>query len=108
MRNNNIASITEELRQLKLREAELISSLEEQSASLTTTPKSFATGDRVYIKNRVRKPKAWSDDSVWNEAIAKRATVTKVTNGQVHFITDNGVQTWRAPGNLRPISKPTR
>lgn len=61
-------------------------------------------GDRIWIKNRVSKPANWSSRLVWNEAEAKKATVTKVihkgTNVQVHFVSDNGVRTWRGPNNV--------
>ena len=102
---NNIERLSNELQQLRVREATIASLLEDQSVSAATRPLTFAIGDRVWIKNRVHKPKAWSDDAVWDESKAKRATVTKVVHAhaQVHFVTDNGVCTWRAPGNLRHL-----
>jgi hypothetical protein len=64
----------------------------------------FAKRDRIWIKNTVRKPASWNNNIEWNGNKARSATVTKVLiKGpvvQVHFITDNGVSTWRAPNNV--------
>jgi hypothetical protein len=65
----------------------------------------FAKGDRVWINNQVKKPSSWDNSVAWEET--RYATVTEVDikdKGrviQVHFQTDNGVNTWRAPNNLR-------
>ena len=60
-------------------------------------------GDRVKIKNKFNKPATWPAERRWDKEEAKLATVTKVTREQVHFTTDNGVRTWRAPNNLERI-----
>jgi hypothetical protein len=60
-------------------------------------------GDRVRIKNKVSKPTTWSIEKPWRREEAKLATITRVTREQVHFVTDNGVSTWRAPNNLERI-----
>ena len=57
-------------------------------------------GDRVHITNTVSKPRSWNNNSEWDQAKAQNATVTHFYRGQVHFITDNGVRTWRAVNNL--------
>ena len=55
-------------------------------------------GDRIQITNRVRKPATWTGPGVWDEEREKVATVTQqVTRNQIHFVTDNGTRTWRAP-----------
>jgi hypothetical protein len=57
-------------------------------------------GDRVNITNTVNKPRSWNNNVEWDQEKAQRATVTHFYRGQVHFITDNGVRTWRAINNL--------
>jgi hypothetical protein len=68
----------------------------------------FVKGDRVIIKNKLHKPAFWDDNTEWCESEGKTATVTEVLlrgpTEQVHFITDNGVHTWRAPNNLRLLA----
>ena len=59
--------------------------------------------DRIRIKNRINKPASWPAERRWNKEEAKLATVSKVTREQVHFTTDNGIRTWRAPHNLERI-----
>lgn len=56
----------------------------------------FQRGDRVKIRNIVRKPATWHGDNEWIPELAQLATVTHNYKGQVHFVTDNGVKTWRA------------
>jgi hypothetical protein len=64
----------------------------------------FARGDRVVITNKLNKPADWPSNAEWIESKGKTATVTRIYKGQVHFLTDNGVSTWRAPNNLRKLS----
>jgi hypothetical protein len=64
---------------------------------------SFGVGDRVQILNQFKKPAVWDNSRRWSEAEAKVATVTKVRAGQIFFLTDNGVSTWRAPNNLKRL-----
>jgi hypothetical protein len=63
----------------------------------------FVVGDRVRVLNAIKKPATWSNARRWSEAEAKTATVTRVRATQAFFTTDNGVETWRAPNNLRRI-----
>ena len=103
MRNDNdFEALTKELQQIILRQEQILSILQGRAA-----PTEFEVGDKVYVKNRIDKPKTWRNDAHWNEAEARTATVTKVVqaHGQVHFITKNGVETWRAPGNLQLLQK---
>ena len=61
----------------------------------------FRVGDRVRILNRFNKLATWNNNKRWSEAEARVATVTKVRTTQIFFVTDNGVETWRAPNNLK-------
>lgn len=67
----------------------------------------FLRGDRIRIRNTVRKPASWDNSIEWVAKDAQTATVTEVlTKGlttQVHFVTNNGVKTWRAPNNVHLI-----
>jgi hypothetical protein len=65
--------------------------------------KGFRRGDRVKIKNALKKPATWSNDNTWIKELAQVATVTHLYRDQVHFVTDNGVKTWRATNNLELI-----
>ena len=58
-------------------------------------------GDRKRIKNKLKRPADWNNTIEWVEE--RRATVTRVLEGQIHFVTDNGVRTWRAPNNVRRL-----
>jgi hypothetical protein len=60
-------------------------------------------GDRVRIKNKVTKPATWPIEKPWHHEEARLATITRVTKEQMHFRTDDGVSTWRAPNNLERI-----
>jgi hypothetical protein len=64
----------------------------------------YLRGDRIWIKNKIQKPASWDNRIAWFERDAKTATVTKVVRKgsfkQIHFITDNGIHTWRAPNNV--------
>ena len=64
----------------------------------------YLRGDRIWIKNKIQKPANWDNRIAWFERDAKAATVTKVVRKgsfkQIHFITDNGIRTWRAPNNV--------
>jgi hypothetical protein len=60
-------------------------------------------GDRIRIKNKVKKPATWTSRVDWSAEKERIATVTRVTPSQVHYITDNGVKTWRAPNNVEKL-----
>ena len=125
MEDCSIENITRRLRAVRLQEAFLEAQLEraiEEKAKKdipppqASTPKQqehhqrsdqFVRGDRFYIKNKLNKPATWDNTTKWIEAEGKTATVTVVIQKgptkQVHFITDNGVHTWRATNNIRLI-----
>jgi restriction endonuclease S subunit len=121
-----IQELTSALKTLKLQEAELTAQLKKaienkekkrdevldntHEASVPTRrvskrdEQSFHRGDKIWIKNKLHKPATWNNKIEWNEKEGKTATVTDVIvrgpGEQVHFLTDNGVRTWRAPNNV--------
>ena len=66
-------------------------------------PHGLTRGDRVRIKNKIRRPA--TAGPTWSEARERLATVTKVITDQVYVVTDNGTKTWRAPNNLTLIER---
>jgi hypothetical protein len=126
-RKKTIQELISALETLRLQEADLTAQLEQalvgqqdttQEAVKTTkkeekrsnTQSFFNRGDRIWIKNKLHKPANWSNHREWVEREGRTATVTEVvTRGpseQVHFITDNGVHTWRAPNNVQLLTSP--
>lgn len=109
MAERQIEELIEELRTLKLRVATLEAENEQRirrdsvdsarSSTATTQVNGIGKGDRVRITNAVKKPAYWT--RAWDEEKERSATVTRVTPLQIHFRTDNGVNTWRAPNNVR-------
>jgi hypothetical protein len=115
MEDKDFDELIEELRELKIREREIISALDQASRTgrvqtrhetearphegQAQVPYGFRQGDRVRITNKVRKP-ATAGPS-WTEARERSAVVTKIVPDQVHILTDNGTRTWRAPNNLQ-------
>ena len=63
----------------------------------------FSVGDRIRITNKVRKPATWSKSVAWSEETERKGTVTRIIGDQVHFVTDNGTNTWRAQNNIKKI-----
>ena len=115
---NNVEQLINELKALKVQELVLLTKLETATKKRDTVPTTerpaseagfvygnIVIGDRVRIKkrNKVRKPATWTSQVAWSAEKERTATVTRVTPTQVHFITDNGVETWRAPNNLDKI-----
>ena len=97
MPTDEIAALTRELSRLQVRVAQL------EAAAATPHdpgPLGFKKGDRVRIKNKVKRPANWDVEQVWDPEAAQSATVTHTYREQVHFLTDNGVATWRARNNL--------
>lgn len=108
MRNNDdIKQLIKELKQLKIREAQLLARIEAAADDAPIVPNAataeFAPGDRVRIRNQVNRPRNWPDDADWIQEEAQIATVSEIVNGRVFFNTDNGIRTWRLPQNLERI-----
>ena len=108
---STIEELTTKLREIRLQEAEITAQLEAAvrehappPVRNTTNAYPFAVGDRVRIKNKIRKPADWENQTTWSETEARTARVTNILRRgdtiQIHFITDNGVNTWGAPNNL--------
>ena len=109
MTERPIASLIEDLQNLRLKEnaiiAEIEARLQVSSASAPTLPtqKIYLVGDRIRITNRVRRPLNWIDSAKWCEEQAKTATVVRVGSNRLHLVTDNGVHTWRVLHNVQPL-----
>jgi hypothetical protein len=113
MEREIIEQLTRDLEALRIRVAQL----EEAAAATTgqeqdgnrgreaetTVTTEFKEGDRVRIKNQLKKPATWPNKVFWDKKQAQQATVTHIYKEQVHFVTDNGVKTWRAVNNLALI-----
>ena len=72
---------------------------QEEDDTLRRVDDPFRPGDRVRITNKVKRPATWDNSNPWNQEAAQRATVTRIYKEQVHFRTDNGIETWRARNN---------
>ena len=63
--------------------------------------KTFRTGDRIRITNKVKRPTSWDDATPWDSSKSAIATVTSVTATRVYFTNDNGLATWRLLKHVR-------
>lgn len=109
----DIDSLTQELQNLHLRIEQIERTIAAQTASQRGRIESaanerheingIAVGDRVRVKNKVKKPATWISETPWSANKERIATVTRVTPLQIHFVTDNGTRTWRAPNNLEKL-----
>ena len=111
MERENIEHLIRELEALRIRVAQLEAAAttgqgEDRNgrAEAAATPE-FKEGDRVRIKNQLKKPATWSNKAIWDKKQAQKATVTHVYKEQIHFVTDNGVRTWRAINNLELLTE---
>jgi hypothetical protein len=111
MSKEEILDLIAELKQLKLRESQVLISLESAiqrqneptpnaqtavSPDTTVRPPTFRVGDQVTITNKVKRP--------INRPLNRgdlTAVVLKVAPSRVDIRTSNGTTTWRAPHNLR-------
>ena len=107
MEDIDVQELIAELSALRIRVARLEADRDRENAARAAPVAAEAVvfgdlrvGDQVRIRNRVRKPATWPRNTTWSEERERTATVTRVTPEQVHFITDNGTRTWRAPNNL--------
>jgi hypothetical protein len=102
-REDIVANLTAELRDLRIRVAQLEAdrpNRETERSAKRAAATVFKQGDRININKTLKKPAVWDNTVVWNQEQAQRATVTHVYKGQVWFVTDNGVKTWRAINNI--------
>lgn len=105
--------LTAELKSLRIRVAQLEAGRTNERTSATTeqaevTPIGLTKGDRVRITNQIRRPAVWPSSVAWDDETKekeRRATVTHIYKDQVHFITDNGTKTWRAPNNVKKVNR---
>lgn len=116
MQDDRVEELVRELQELHIREAAIIAELatrtgtepkestdsdEGQRASGPRPGRPFVVGERVRIRNDIRKPTNWT--GVWdarNKEAYRRAVVTAVEAGKVYLRNDLGIETWRAPKNL--------
>ena len=116
MQNKTVEELIEELQWLRIQETTVIAELREANRARNATQGEreknvdvdqaaaefrLSRGDRVRIKNRVRKPA--TAGPTWNENKEQLATVKRITIDQIHIVIDNGTKTWRAPNNLQLI-----
>ena len=106
MPSDSIEALTlEELSRLKVRVAQLEAAAVIKPTDPTTALADFREGDRVTIRNKIKRLANWR--TVWGQEAAQRATVTHLYRDQeVHFRTRNGVNTWRARNNLKCHEQP--
>ena len=110
-----IGTLIKELKELRLRETELINRIEQanrqrQGGRTSSSDKhvnhgrltALRKGDRVYIKNNIRRPVF--PPSNWTVYDERRATVTRVDEDKIFIKTDNGNSTWRARKNLSVLT----
>jgi hypothetical protein len=105
-KDQTIEQLIAQVQALQIRVTQLESARDERTvfvgASVAASIE-FKQGDRVRIRNALKKPATWPRNIEWKKELAQVATVTHTHRDQVHFVTDNGVKTWRAPNNLELI-----
>ena len=113
-----IASLTAELAELRIHVAQIERAVvggptpeeigsrargvaaEYERSAREAAASTFKKGDRIRIKKHFKKPANWSNAIEWNQDKAQLATVTRITKAQVWFISDQGIETWRAIKNI--------
>jgi hypothetical protein len=111
MEDTRIENLIAELNVLRIRVAhleagqEVLDTQRDVDIDVNVNVVALRRGDRIRITNRVKKPATWTGASVSDEERERVATVTRVRPKQVHFVTDNGTRTWRAPNNVRRIER---
>jgi hypothetical protein len=99
MPDRAIAELISELKQLKLRELQVLASLETiliHNTPVATNTPPFQVGDLVFITNKVRRH---INRQVNNGD--RTAVITKISPNRIDIRTSNGFFTWRAPQNLQ-------
>jgi hypothetical protein len=106
-KEQTIEHLTTQLQALQLRvtqlEAARFNEQDSIAGATTAASRAFKKGDRIKVRNALKKPATWPRDAIWRKELAQIATVTHLYREQVHFVTDNGVKTWRASNNLELI-----
>ena len=110
MRNDSDDPIEQEIKALRARLEQLDVAVsnrqqarEGQEGAGVAANSGLKKGDRVRVKNKLKKPATWSKSDEWIQQQAQKATVTHRYRNQIHFVTDNGVKTWRAENNLETL-----
>ena len=96
MEDITVEELTVELNALRICVAQLEAAV--GAAANTNKAVAFRRGDCIRITNRVKRPSNWNTGVVWEKDKERTSTVTRVTPHQIHLVTDNGTQTWRAIG----------
>lgn len=65
----------------------------------------FCPGNCIGIHKTLKEPAAWDNTVEWIQDKAQLATVMKLIQTQIWFVTDNGVNTWRAVNNITKIER---
>lgn len=103
-KDQQVEQLIAQVQALQIRVTQLEAARNEQGpiagANRAAASKEFEKGDRVRVRNALKKPATWPRNVVWEKELAQVATVTHLHREQVHFVTDNGVKTWRAANNL--------
>jgi hypothetical protein len=107
----SLDELVNELQHLRIRQVEVLNRIQrlnklhaaEGVSVARVQANGFRVGDRVRITNKVKKPAAWPRERTWSESEFRSATVTKVMRLQIHFVSVNGITTWRAPNNLERL-----
>ncbi len=91
-----IQQLTDELRNLcRLRVAQLeaaaANETDDRAGAEGAAAIGFRKGDKVLIKNKLKRPATWPTSATWDKELAQHAVVTHVYTEQVHIVTDNGV-----------------
>jgi hypothetical protein len=117
MRNDDdISTLIEELKSLRVRETALLHQIEEANrqrqedqqdndgkrgsrSAQQDTGMTYHVQDRVYVVNQIRRPVF--APTTWTGYNKRRAMVMRVTGEKIFIKTNNGTETWQAAKNLR-------
>jgi hypothetical protein len=110
MPTETVDELIEQLKNIKIQEDTVLEKLsqarrqERKTQEKNTQGTKYSVGDRVFIKNTIRKPVGRSVNT--ND---RKATVLHTTldgnQTKVYIQTDNGTRTWRLEKNLRSYNE---
>ena len=104
MEEEQIKDLTRKLNKLRIREAPVLIAVISRLQAAPNIVNGIKVGDRIWIKNKVQKPAHWPSQTPWVESEYRSARVlTKISAQQIFALTDNRIDTWRVPNNLRKI-----